>query len=49
MKLALILFAGVVVQVAAEVGHGWHTDVEWKSLEDGKTEAAARFVLYLAQ
>lgn len=42
--LLVLSLASFVVQSSAEVGHGWHKDVDWKTLEDGKAEAAARSV-----
>eukprot|EP00729_Bicosta_minor_P004460 gene4460-21695_t len=39
--LLVLSLASFVVQSSAEVGHGWHKDVDWKTLEDGKAEAAA--------
>ena len=44
MKL-LAMLAGLCMAVAtvqADVGHGWHGDVEWKTLEEGKAAAAER-------
>jgi hypothetical protein len=46
-----ILVLGVLAAAAVsipgdgdgELGHGWHADVEWVNLEDGKRAAATRY------